>query len=40
MLASPFGAMRSSDVVHEDELGSDCTSVRSDVDVQGLIPVA
>ena len=32
------GTMRSSVVVHEDELGSDC--VRSDVDVQDLIPVA
>ena len=34
------GTMRSSVVVHEDELGSDCTSERSDVDVQDIIPVA
>ena len=32
--------MRSSVVVHEDELGSDCTSVGSDVDVQDLLTVA
>ena len=37
---SPAGTMRSSVVVHEDELGSDCTSVRGDVDVKDLIPVA
>ena len=32
--------MRSSVVVHEDELGSDWTSVGSDVDVQDLLTVA
>ena len=34
------GTMRSSVVIHQDELGSDCTSIRSDADVQDLIPVA
>ena len=33
------GTMRSSVVVHKDELKSDCTSGRSNVYVQDLIPV-